>query len=238
MKRSGEKRDVSEDLRAVARASSLLDGAAEEALRELGSLALCHEYPVNNVLFYQGEPGGGAFLVMSGRVKLSLANEEGREVVVGLVPPGGFLGLIPALDGGAHPTNAITVAKSRLAKFDGQALLAWMERHAVAQRGLPRELGRCARQAYQKLGDYALLSVKERLLATLLEIAEREGQHESGGEAIVFTRPTHQELAERIGSSREVVSRILKELLESDLLEAEGRVIRVSESALVLKGEE
>ena len=60
-----------------------------------------------------------------------------------------------------------------------------------------------------------LLSVKERLLATLLEIAEREGQHESGREVIVFTRPTHQELADRIGSSREVVTRILKELLES-----------------------
>ena len=59
------------------------------------------------------------------------------------------------------------------------------------------------------------MSVKERLLATLLEIAEREGQHESGREVIVFTRPTHQELADRIGSSREVVSRILKELLES-----------------------
>ena len=55
---------------------------------------------------------------------------------------------------------------------------------------------------------------------------------------IVFTRPTHQELAERIGSSREVISRILKELLESDFLGAEGRVIRVSESALVLKDEE
>ena len=56
MKRSVEKRDLNEELRVVARGSSLLDGAPEEALRELGSLALCHEYPVNNVLFYQGEP--------------------------------------------------------------------------------------------------------------------------------------------------------------------------------------
>ena len=69
----------------------------------------------------------------------------------------------------------------------------------------------------------------------LLDIAEREGQPEPESAAIVFTRPTHQELANRVGSSREVVSRLLKELLESDLLQAEGRIIRVSESALVLR---
>ena len=61
----------------------------------------------------------------------------------------------------------------------------------------------------------------------------RPGELEEG--EIVFLRPTHRELANRIGSSREVVTRLLKELLDSDLLESEGRVIRVSESALVLR---
>jgi CRP-like cAMP-binding protein len=92
------------------------------------------------------------------------------------------------------------------------------------------------RQAYQKIGEHALLSVKERLLYTLLEIAEQEGELGPEGDWI-FTRPTHQELADRIGSSREVVSRVLKELLESELLEAEGKIIRVSESALILRDE-
>ena len=86
----------------------------------------------------------------------------------------------------------------------------------------------------QRIGEHALLSVKERLLYALLEIAEREGERHPEGDGIVFTRPTHQELADRIGSSREVVSRMLKELLDSDLLQAEGKVIRVTESALVL----
>jgi CRP-like cAMP-binding protein len=224
------------DFHAVARAAPLLDGVAEEALRQLDSMARCHDYPKHNVLFHRGDPGGAAFLVVSGEVKLCLANEEAREIVVGAAAAGTFLGLLPLLDGGTQPTSAITVARSRLARFDGRALLTWMERHVVAPRKLLREVGRYAREAYQRLGDHALMSVKERLLAALLEIAEREGRHGSGRD-VVFTRPTHQELADRIGSSREVVSRILKGLLESDLLTAEGRVIRVSESALVLKDE-
>ena len=232
-----KRRAENEDVRAAARSSALLEGASEEALGELAGLALCHDYPKNNILFYQDDPGGAAFLVLSGRVKIGLTNEEGREVVVGFVGTGGFLGLIPLLDGGPHPTNAITVTKSRLAKLEGQALLAWMERQKGTERRLLRELGCCARRAYQKLSEHALLSVKERLLSALLEIAEHEGERGSGGAGVVFTRPTHQELADRIGSSREVVSRILKELLESDLLQAEGRVIRVPASALILREE-
>ena len=110
-----------------------------------------------------------------------------------------------------------------------------MARHPAAQGGLAQELAGRVRQAHQRIGEHALLSVKERLLYALLEIAESEGTPHPEGNGIVFTRPTHQELADRIGSSREVVSRMLKELLDSDLLQAEGKVIRVSESALVLR---
>jgi CRP-like cAMP-binding protein len=107
----------------------------------------------------------------------------------------------------------------------------------MVQKVIMAEFGRRIRDAYQKIGEHALMGVKERLLMALLDIADREGESEPEGAMIVFTRPTHQELANRIGSSREVVSRLLKDLLDSDLLHAEGRVIRVSESALVLREE-
>jgi CRP/FNR family cyclic AMP-dependent transcriptional regulator len=226
-----------EDCRNALRRSPIFEGVPEKALVELEGMALCHDYPKNNILFYEGDPGRALFLVVRGEVKISLNNEEGREVVVAIVGPGGIVGLVSMLDGGPQPANASTVTPSRLARFNGDDFSSWMRRHGVSQAPLLLELGRCVRQAYQKIGEHALLSVKERLLSALLEIAEREGEPERDGASIVFTRPTHQELADRIGSSREVVSRVLKELLESELLEAEGKVIRVSESALVLREE-
>jgi CRP-like cAMP-binding protein len=86
------------------------------------------------------------------------------------------------------------------------------------------------------IGAHALMSTKDRLLDTLLEIAGAEGETDPGDDSVSFTRPTHLELANRIGTSREVVSRLLAELRDSEVLQPEeGRVIRVPLSALVLR---
>jgi CRP-like cAMP-binding protein len=228
-------KELVDEIHAAVQNLSIFNGVGDEALQELTSMARCHDYPKNNILFYQGDPPDSAFLVVSGRVKCTLMNEEGREVVLYVVRPGGLLGLIAALDGRPQPANAITAEPSRLARFSVADFAAWLEQQQMMQKVLLREMGRRVRDAYQKIGEHALMGVKERLLMALLDIAEREGEPEPEGEVIVFTRPTHQELANRIGSSREVVSRLLKELLESDLLHAEGRVIHVPESALVLR---
>jgi CRP-like cAMP-binding protein len=229
------RRTVHEDVQTAARDLSTFSGVSDDALDELASIARCHDYPKNNILFYQGDPPGYAYLVVDGSVKITLMNEEGKEVVLTLVRPGGVFGLIAGLDGEPQPANAITVEPSRIAAFSAEAFMGWLERHDLLHQVVLRELGRRVREAYHKIGEHALMGVKDRLLYALLDIAEREGQREAGSEAVVFTRPTHQELANRIGSSREVVSRVLKELLASELLQAEGKVIRVPISALVVR---
>jgi CRP-like cAMP-binding protein len=229
------RRDIERELCDVAAKVPFLRDVTDQGLKELAAITRCHDYPKNNILFYQGDPPDAAHLVVSGRVKMTLMNEEGREVVLTIVRPGGLLGLIAAADQGPQPANAITVAPSRIASFFTDEFVAWLEKHGLLRQVLMHELGLRLREAYHKIGEHALMAVKERLLYALLDIADREG--EPDGEVVVFTRPTHQELANRIGSSREVVSRVLKELLESDLLQAEGRVIRVPESALILREE-
>jgi CRP-like cAMP-binding protein len=219
-----------EDWLESAREYAVFSAVAPQALPALRDLAVCHDYPKNNVLYYQGDASRAVFLVLAGEVKISLTNEEGREAVVRLVRQGGLVGLVAAVDGAPQPATAVTVTRSRLARFAAPDLIALVASHPAAHAALLREVAGCARQAYQRVGEHALLSVKERLLSALLEIAEQEGERHSTGQAVVFTRPTHQELAERIGSSREVVSRVLKELLDD-----EGKVIQVPLSALVLR---
>jgi CRP/FNR family cyclic AMP-dependent transcriptional regulator len=234
---TSNKKSLTEDLRAATKGVHFLKGAGDEAIEELATIARCHDYPKNNILFYQGDPSGSAYMVVNGRVKISLMNEEGKEVVLTTVRAGGMFGLISALDGDPQPANAIAVVPSRIAKFSVENFVPWLERHKALRDVLLQELSHRVREAYQKIGEHALMGVKERLLYALIDIAEREGEPDPGGETVFFTRPTHQELANRIGSSREVVSRLLKELLDSDMLHAEGKVIRVSESALILRDE-
>lgn len=225
-----------DDLADICREFAFFEGVGDAARQELASLALCHDYPKNNMLAYRGDPAAAVFLVVSGRVKIILTNEEGREVIVSLLGPGGMFGLTSALDAGDQLADAVTVEPSRIAKFKDEAFIRWVRTYPDVQVALVRELVRRVRDLHQQIGAHALMSAKDRLLSTLLEIAEDEGELEPGGSEIIFTRPTHQELAHRIGSSREVVSRLLAELMDSDLLQAdEGRVIRVTESALILR---
>ncbi len=225
-----------DDLAAIWSEFDFFEGVGEEALQQLATLALCHDYPKNNILAYRGDPAAAVFLVVSGRVKIILTNEEGREVIVSLIGPGGIFGLTSALDGGDQLADAVTVEPSRIARFKGKAFVSWTQSSPEVQSALVRELTRQVRDLHQQIGAHALLGAKDRLLYTLLEIADSEGEHDPSSSDILFTRPTHQELAHRIGSSREVVSRLLAELMDSEFLEAdEGRVIRVSQSALILR---
>ena len=213
-------------------------GLRKSELDALAGMALCHEYPKNNILSYRGDPSGSVFLVVSGRVKMILTNDEGREVIVRLVGPGGLFGISSALDGGEQLCNAVTIERSTVAKFKGAAFLGWANESPGARLSLQRELSRQVRDLCHKIGEHALMSARDRLLYTLLEIADTEGEEDPDGVRVSFTRPTHQELANRIGSSREVVTRLLAELRDSELLESEeGRVIYVPMSALVLRGE-
>ena len=67
-------------------------GADAEAMERLANMAVCHDYPKRNILFYRGEPASAVYLVVKGKVKLLLDNEEGREVVVTLLRPGDLFG--------------------------------------------------------------------------------------------------------------------------------------------------
>lgn len=225
-----------EDLADTFKQFPFFEDVGDAELQTLAGMALCHDYPKNNILTYRGDPAASVFLVLSGRMKVTLTNDEGREVIVSLLGPGGMFGLTSAVDGGAQLASAVTVEKSTIAKFNGKAFVRWTGSSPQTRATFVQELTAKIRDLCQKIGEHALLSAKDRLLLTLLEIAEAEGEQEPGGTKVLFTRPTHQELAQRIGSSREVVTRLLAELMDSELLEAdEGRVIRVPLSALVLR---
>jgi CRP/FNR family transcriptional regulator, cyclic AMP receptor protein len=172
------------------------------------------------------------FIVLKGRVKVSMVSSDGREVILAVLERGGVFGMIEALDGGPRVGTAVSLSGCRLAKIALDPFLRWLAAYPEVQQKLLVGFAQMLRRAYSKVGEQALHPVKRRLYTTLVEIARAEG--ELRGDGVVFQRPTHQELADRTGSSRVVISRLLKELLvEDDELLAEGKTIRLPLSALV-----
>jgi CRP/FNR family transcriptional regulator len=126
-------------------------------LQELAHVALCHEYPKNNILFYQGDPPESVFIVLRGRVRIAYTKDDGREIVLAIVPAGGVVGLVAAQDRLGQPGTAVTVAECQLAKIDAESFTSWMRRHEQVERLLLTSVSSRLRDAYGKIAEQALM---------------------------------------------------------------------------------
>lgn len=222
------------DLEVVLRSVPPLLAAGEEDRRALANEVTTHVYPKGNRIHHHGEPCSAVFFVISGRAKVSLMNEDGREVVLRTVRRGDVFGLDAALGNAPYFGTCTVTTRSQLGKIPRESFLAWLRERPNVQEQILFDLARGLRSAYEKIGEQALLSVKRRLLMAIVDLARLEGIPGQRGE-LSFIRPTHQELAEIVGSTRVVISRMLKELLQEETaITARGNVIRVYPDDLVL----
>jgi CRP/FNR family transcriptional regulator, cyclic AMP receptor protein len=209
-----------------------LRNAAPEQIRSFSALGGVRAYPRGNILYYAGDPCHALYVVIAGKVKTTLIGEDGREVGITVQQPGGVVGLVSCLDEGPHHSTALTLQQTRLLVVPAASFRQWIIQHPAIQTELLRELAGGLRAAYARIGNQILLPVKERVRAALREIAMREGTRD-GAYHLIMQRPTHQEIAERVGSTRVVVTRAIKALLEEEsLFHMDGRVLRVRITAI------
>jgi CRP/FNR family cyclic AMP-dependent transcriptional regulator len=199
----------------------------EATRRSFAELGMCRSFPKGNILFHHGDPCFAAYVIVSGRVKLTVAADDGREFALEVFGPGDICGLIATLDAGPHNGTAITVSNSKIAIVPRERFQAWLTQHPLLQQTIVAALVKMLRSVYERVGMQALLPVKRRVRAALIEIAQSNGAPSASHEFVV-PRPTHQELAERVGSTRVVVSRAIKELLEEERwIQMDGHTLRV-----------
>jgi len=200
------------------------DDATRRSFAELG---ICRTFPKGNILFHHGDPCFAAYVIISGRVKLTVADDDGREFALEVFGPGDVCGLIATLDGGPNNGTAVTLASSRIAVVPRERFQAWLTERPLLQQTITAALVRMLRSVYERVGMQALLPVKRRVRAAIIEFAQNNATTVEG-QIFVAPRPTHQELAERVGSTRVVVSRAIKELLEEEeSIRMEGHLLHV-----------
>jgi CRP/FNR family cyclic AMP-dependent transcriptional regulator len=194
----------------------------EQALRGLAPGGAVRSFPRNVVVVSEGDPTDSLYVVLSGRVKVFVADENGRELVVNTIGTGDYFGEL-VLDGQARAASVMTLEPSRffvIPQRDADALLSGNPQFA---RHLVRKLIGKVRSLTEQVRDLALRDVYARLVRFLEEQAVEED-----GRRIVRERLTQAEIAARIGGSREMVSRILSDL-------SAGGYIRVDAKQIVLQ---
>ena len=202
--------------------------------RELGSIAAVakpRRYAKDDVVFHADESGDVFCLIKEGQVKITMISPEGKEIILSMLGPGDFFGEMALLDD--EPRSATVVAMEPLElvtiwRADFLQILA--ENFSITKK-LLATLSRRLRTASNRIESLATMDVYGRLARFFLDLAREHGKPLDNGYVSV-TRPTHQSIANMIGTSRETVSRLIHDLMKQNLLLSEGKTIYLRKTAL------
>lgn len=178
-------------------------------------------YPKGSVIVFEDDPGDALYLVASGQVKVVLIGEDGREVILSVLGEGSFFGEMSLIDD--QPRSATVIAMTDAAvlvlrREDFQSRLRNSPEVGIA---LLRELSRRLRRADEKIGSLVLLDVNGRVADLILRFADEEDGTK------VTKKITHHVIAQMIGSSRETVSRTMRDFVERGLIQVTRKDIAI-----------
>jgi len=194
----------------------------EEELRTLSGEGVVKAFPRQAVIVNQGDETDSLYVILSGRVKIFLSDDSGKEVVLGTQGPGEYFGEI-VLDGGPRSASVMTLEPSRFAIVPKRKFREFLRAYPGFSVHLIENLIRRTRALTDSVESLALMDVYGRVARLLLELAVEEE-----GRLVVNERLTQQEIANRVGASREMVSKIFKDLSNGGYITVEGRRIAIN----------
>jgi CRP/FNR family transcriptional regulator len=196
----------------------------EKELSFLAERAVPHRLQSGEMIFSEGEPCEGLYVVESGAIKVFKTSASGREQVLTIEGAGGSVAELPVFDGGAYPASASALNEATLlfvSKRDFQALC--LEHPQVALKVL-KVVGARLRRLVGIIEELSFTTVRHRLAALLLRLAKRRGKRTPRGVEFSLLG-SNQELAAHIGTVRELVSRNLSRLQAEGIVRLEGKTV-------------
>jgi len=212
----------------VLRTVPLFAGFPDEQLRLLAAVVTRRNVPRGTIVIVEGDPTDSLYIIIAGRLKVMMSDTEGKEVILAMLGPGEYFGEMGLIDDSPRSATVMTVEVCELivvTKREFKKILSEnFDMAETVMRGLVRRL----READRKIGSLALLDVYGRVARLLLDMAESVD-----GQKIVTKRLPKQDIAKMIGASREMVSRVMKDLQLGGFIEMQGSKILLRDKILL-----
>jgi CRP/FNR family transcriptional regulator len=216
------------DLVTVFNHAELLAGLSQAELQLLAALAVRKRFCAGELLFSEGDACAGLHIVARGKVRIFKTSASGREQVLGVEGAGASVAELPVFDGGCYPASVVAVEETETAFISRLNFQAFCMDHPAVALKVLSVVGARLRQLVGIIEDLSFTTIRQRLVSALLKIAESEGK--KTGRGVEFLLPSsHQELANQLGTVRELVSRNLMRLQAEGLLEVDARQIVVKD---------
>jgi CRP/FNR family cyclic AMP-dependent transcriptional regulator len=191
-----------------------------EQLRELAPLVMRRTAGRGVALMREGDPVDCLFVIATGRVKVMVGEADGKETILAILGPGEFFGEMSLIDDNPRSASVIAVEPCEMFAITRRAFRKFLVENPDLAMAVMRVLVRRLREADRKIGSLAMLDVYGRVARLLLDMSEVVN-----GQKVVTRRISKQDIAKMIGASREMVSKVMKDLQTSGYIEMQGSTI-------------
>ena len=191
----------------VLRNVPLFSGLEESELEKLSKVAMRRRVERNAFVVRSGEDTDSLYILLTGRAKVTNTDEEGREIILAWLGQGEFFGEMGLIDGSPRSANVVAVEPCELLCLSKDAFQRCMQDNFQIAQKLMHILVRRLREADRKIESLALLDVYGRVARLLLDMSEEED-----GKRVVKKKISKQDMARMIGASREMVSKVVRDL--------------------------
>jgi CRP/FNR family transcriptional regulator len=196
---------------------------SESILQSFYSLKITNTYREGATLFTESEPSNGVYMLCQGRVKLSTCSQEGRALILRIAEPGELLGLAALLSDSGHEATAEVLDPCQINFVEKSDLFRFLREHADAGINALLQMSKNYRATYAQACSLGLsVTVSDKLIKLILSWCGNGNGSVDRGPTLLRLTFSHEEISEMIGTSREPVSRTLKELRERDLITISG----------------
>jgi CRP/FNR family transcriptional regulator, cyclic AMP receptor protein len=214
------------DLATILRATALLDGLSDAEVKTLAVRAARKPFRTGELLFAEGEPCHGLHIIIRGKIRIFKTSANGREQVLAINVPGESVAELPVFDGGPYPASAVATEDTLIAFIAQRDFQAYCLEHPQVALKILAAAGGRLRRLVAIIEELSFTTIRQRLVAALIRMAEADGFAADDGIHLQLAL-THQELANELGTVRELISRNLARLNAEGILDVDGRQIVV-----------
>ena len=204
----------------------IFSSLTESELQFLTQRAAPRRYNAGELVFAEGEPCSGLYVVEAGHVRIFKSSAGGREQVLSIDGPGSSIAELPVFDGGNYPASVIAIDDATLLFVSKQDFQALCLAHPQVALKVLRVVGARLRRLVGIIEELSFTTVRHRLASFLLRLAQKEGKRTSEGIQVILPA-SNQEIASQIGTVRELVSRNLSRLQAEGMLKIDGRNVTI-----------
>jgi len=197
-----------------------------QSRQTLASHFVLRSYPKNTVIINEGDDTNSLYIIIEGRVKVYLNDEAGKELILNIEEAGEYFGEVSLLDEGPRSASVMTLEDSQFAILKKQDFIKFLAEYPQLALSIIQGLTGRLRALTENVRSLALMDVYGRVARQLMELA---GQR-ADGYWVIEERLTHTDLANRIGASTKMVSRIMRDLIKGGYIRKESQQIIIEQN--------